>query len=325
MLANTKTKSGIARLIKCKFDTYKSGRMEGEWYWSGQAVALEPSESPSGDPVAGLYTYLRVPLCDTERRDGTTVSVDEHIGTLLNEFRKLGLDTSEYSDEELEQMSEDLQDSQPIFRFSTSQAEATKEFPNPRVWENWHGVRGIPKDYSLPDEDEVEDETDEIEEEEQQEEQPEVQAGKKSKGTKKGGKGGSKKQDDEVDVVALAEAADAGDQDAQVKLEAICDDKGIDAEDDQYDSWEDVAKAILGGEAHEDKEEYEDAEDVAEEEEDFEPEKGLVYFYKPPRARSAREMEVTAVFSGKQTANLKDLETQKVFKGVAWGQLSEEA
>jgi hypothetical protein len=155
-------RNGIAKLTNCGFAKIKSGDNEGEWGFNASAVALEPDTNPNGEKVKGLYTRIFIPVCDTKsRRTGKVTEVNEHIGSILNEMKKLGLNTSEYSSDELEEMAADLQEAQPIFKFTTNQAEGSD-----RVWENWRGTRGIPDDYEPDSDDGVEDETDEEDEEE---------------------------------------------------------------------------------------------------------------------------------------------------------------
>ena len=44
--------------------------------------------------------------------------------------------------------------------------------------------------------------------------------------------------------------------------------------------------------------------------------------FRPKGARKDVEVEVTAVFAGKQTCNLKRLDDGKVYKGIPWDRLS---
>ena len=61
--------------------------------------------------------------------------------------------------------------------------------------------------------------------------------------------------------------------------------------------------------------------DDAQQEEDWQPVKGQVYPYKAPKAQKALDCEVTAVFEGKQTVNLTELGSKKLYKSVPWSAL----
>lgn len=114
-------------------------------------------------------------------------------------------------------------------------------------------------------------------------------------------------EDDAEDVTGLGVAADGGDADAMVKLNAIAVSLGIDA--DSAENWVAVEAAITearGGEAAP----------------PWVPAKGEVYNYTPPKAKAAIACEVTAVFEDKQTVNLKGCDNKLSYKSVAWTSLS---
>lgn len=324
--------NGIAQLNDCKIDNYKSGAYKGEPYFLANGIVISPNESADGTPVKGLRTQIMVPLCDTKKQNGEITSVEDHVETLLNELRKLGVDTSEMDDEGLEDAMEELKEAAPYFRFSTSQAEPTKQYPNPRVWENWHGVRGL-EDYE-PEEDEQEDEVEEeIEEEEEVEEEEKKPVKKKpvKKSTKKKPEPEPEPEEEEQEeeekedgTLALAKLADEGDEEAAATLTEICEAGGVDPE--EYETWEEAVSNLE--QEDEESEEEEDEEDEEEEEvaEEIVPEKEEVYYYKPPRKKAKVEVEVTMVSKAKKTCNLKDLENEgKIYKAVPWSDLSTEA
>jgi hypothetical protein len=93
---------------------------------------------------------------------------------------------------------------------------------------------------------------------------------------------------------------------------------------DQYETWFDLAEAIrlkrtkkagVGGKAK--------ATPKKEEPEESVPEVGEVWYYKPPKSKKRVEVEVKAVFAGKKTANVKNIDDGKMFKAVPWSELSE--
>lgn len=109
--------NGIAQLVMCKFGTYEQGDIKGEPYFMASAVVKLPTEV-NGVPVQGLRTQIGPePLCDTPTRSRKTV--DEHIDWVLNEFRKLGVDTKELSFDDWEATAAALQEEQPHIRFRT--------------------------------------------------------------------------------------------------------------------------------------------------------------------------------------------------------------
>jgi hypothetical protein len=95
-------------------------------------------------------------------------------------------------------------------------------------------------------------------------------------------------------------------------LNAKATEAGIDAS--QVATWGEVATMLLEGT---DGSEGGDASAA----EAPEPQKGELYFYKPPRARNAVECEVTAVFNGKQVVNLRNLNDGTLYRSVPYDQL----
>jgi len=318
---------GIAQLVEAKLGTYAKGANQGEQFVYLAGAVKSPKEinvvrrvfqdgrvvnlPVETVPILGLRTAQTLPLCDTTNAAGETTDLDEHVRRMENELRKLGGDdfTADIGDEEsLASALEALKEAAPHFKFSTSSRVPTAQYPSERVWENWRGA----VDY-------VEDEDNSGVVDEATSEEPEVSPPAKS----------SKKQapvteeeteeeeeGEEVDLVALARRADKKYAGAQAKLTELARSAGLNEED--YETWKDVAEAIssAGGE-----------EEEAEDEGDDEPapEKGEVYFYKPPKAKKRVECEVVAVFSAKQLVNLKNLDDHKtVYKAVPWDAISAE-
>ena len=279
---------GIAQLVECKFDTYKKGTNEGEYYFLAAGVVKEPSMVGT-IPCRGLRTQIMEPVCDTPGRSRETV--DEHFEWILNELRKLGVETSAIDGDSIESVAKALKEEQPHFRFRTWKGESSVDFPNPRVQHTWNGSC----EYSEPEEyDEVVDETEEEPEEEAEEEESEAT------------------EEEENTLQSLGEEADSGDEDAILQLTNRAEEAGFDP--NEYETWADLAEAIEDGSTEEDGEEDGEEEIIA-------PEKGSVYGYRPPKSKKDIDCEVTAVFAGKQTCNLKNLDSGLSYKQVAWNKL----
>ena len=249
--------NGVAELKSCYFATHEDGQHKGKPFFRASGVVVEGDIPGSKRKVEGLTTSIFRPVYDTKTQGGKETSEAEHIAWIENEMKKLGADgAGEASDgDDLEAMAEALSEAQPHFSFTTTQSEPSKEWPNPRVWENWYG---FVEDYEPGEEDDEVDEDDDEDEDEDEEEEDDV-------------------EEDDVE------------------------------EDD----------------VEEDDVEEDDVEEDDEEEDEFLPEKKDMYNYKPPKAKKAIEVEVTAVFKGKETCNLKSSDTGKAYKGVSWDKLEE--
>lgn len=310
---------GIARLVDAKIGEYKTGANKGKPFLYMAGVVLEPKEAPnivkawqngkvqvvSSEKlnVQGQRTSLMLPLCKTSRRDGETTTMDENIGKALNEVRKVGgEDCTESIDtpEDLEAVLEALKEAGPYFKFSTRSSDPTEAYPTQMVWESWRGSKDL-EDYVPEEGDDVIDDTEEGEEPDTDEDD----------------------SAEEEDLDALGADADQDDEASQEYLTGRAKKVGLDPDD--YEDWTSLADALTEGASDpddkEDEEESEDEELDGEEEEDRAPEKEEVYLYKPPKHRKSIQCEVTAVFAGKQTCNLKSLDDEKVFKAVPWDKL----
>ncbi len=106
----------------------------------------------------------------------------------------------------------------------------------------------------------------------------------------------------------LAKQADADDAEAEALLTKAAEDRGLDP--DEYETWSELS------------EELEKASPVAKSDE-FIPVGGNCVWYKPPKRRKRYEFEVKAVFDGKKTCNLKDLDDSKSYKSVSWSEVFE--
>ena len=281
---------GIARITKCEFGVFKTGVNQGETYFIAVATGIEPEEAKGNVTTLGPE-----PLCDTTSRAGNTTSHDEHVGVMLNYLRQLGADTADVSShEDAEELAQAVNDTAPYIIFSTRAKAATTDFPNPTgCWHNWFGIA---EDYEQEVSDDVEEDEDEV---------GEIPAH------------GEAAPDDEVpfdedDLESLVEAADGEDTAAQELLTKKAEDAGCDEDAiAATKTWQDLADLI---EVWNEQQESDDGTE--------DPEKGDAYEYKPPRAKKSVSVEVTAVFSGKRTCNLKNLGDGTVYKSVSWDKLT---
>lgn len=132
--------------------------------------------------------------------------------------------------------------------------------------------------------------------------------------------GGDEGASDEpaVDYVAIGKKADKNDKAAVKELVAAAKAAGLN--DDDYESWTLLGEALAaegGGEA--------------EAEAEFEPQEDVVYLWKGPNDKKAKEYEVASINAKKKTVTLKDSDTMKIVNdpktktplNVAWDELSE--
>lgn len=341
---------GIAQLSKCYFSQYEKGDNKDEYYFRAEGVVIEPNEC-DGQIVKGLMTSIMEPVCETTKRNKEVVTIEDHMKTILNEMRKLGVDTEGAGSEDLERLAEDLVEAAPYFFFGTSQSEATDQYPNPRVWENWNGSKGL-EDYEPEIDDGVVDKTtkETTAKVKEREDVPfgdelDTLADQATRGDKdsanelseiasKAGLGESfvenaksweivteairkaqsneKKDDESEDLVAIGKLADKNDEEAQGKITQAGEKSGV---EDDYETWVGWVEAILIA-RH--------ADVIPLEESEYKPDKEDIVFYKPPRAKKSIECEVTAVFTKKKICNLKSNDDGKVYKAVPWDKISVE-
>lgn len=313
---------GVAQLASIKFGTYENGDTKGEYFFMASGIVISPDYVLGDDktriPVKGMRTQIGPePLCDTPRRSRKTVG--EHLDWVLNELKKLGVDTSELELDDLEATCEQLVESAPYFRFRTWRGEATKEYPDPRTNHVWQkaieyneeeGDGGVEDDTAPEEPEDVEPEV----------EEPPKASTKKSapkKATPK--KAAPKKPSEEDRLRALGKACDEGDDDSLVELDGLADKFGIDT--NEYPTWAGVADAIIaqlnGGEAEPTEEPEADAElpDGIR--------KGDVYKYKVPKTKKVVETEVIHVYPQKETVNLQNLDTQEKYLNIPFSDLIE--
>ena len=368
--------NGIARLQAIEWGTAQNGNNKGQPFCRLAGVVDTPKTIATVDgvqQVAGLQTSILIMLCDTKSSDGKATTYEENMARLLNELRRIGgpeYTESAESVEDLEELCKELVEQKPFFRFSTELSKpqidpktkkpkvnpTTGKAYEPRVFENWHGSKGL-EDYSPASANPEEGVVEETEEETTPKTSP-----------KSGGKPPSNKppvevEDDEPefqDLDSLAKKAQKGDAKAEAQLREYATKAGIPEEDvDNAKKWAEVVEMIRNAgdeeaeeeaeEAEEEEEakeeaeetEEEESEEEAEEEEEEEeeeeaeeegpepPTKGDVVMFKPvdPKTKKAAktpaECEVVAVDKKSQTVTLKNLETKKQYLGVKWDKLLE--
>jgi hypothetical protein len=318
---------GVAQLNECCFKQIAAGKTNaGEFMFYASGIVVAPQDH-NGVPIVGLRTQISEVVCDTPTRSRKTV--DEHVEWILNEMRKLGLDTSDVSAENLEEAAAQLKEAAPFFRFRTWKGQPAKSGPykgkEPMTNHVWQGAceyqgEGTPDDATKDETGDSEEETPEPE-------------------------------NAELDLDALAKAADKGDEDAQVQLEEAAEEAGVPKKKvDAAKKWKEVAALIQAAQASEDEEEDEDSDDEDEEEEsededteeesedeeededeedeeedeeeEVEPEVGGAFDYTPKGKRKPVSCEVVALSKSKKTVTLKNLDDGKtLYKGVPWASL----
>lgn len=315
---------GVAQLVECKIDQYKSGDNKDQYFFYAAGIVKEPKES-NGIPVEGLRTSIMEPLCETPK-SRTRKTIAEHWDNILNELKKLGLEVDGVeADDVINDLIPALKESKPHFRFRTWAGQPTKEYPNPRINHDWKGVCDYEvngdTDDGVVDEtaEEVEEEVADVEETVDETVETEEVAGDYNA---------------DEDVAALGAAADEGDNDAIERLDTLA--RSLDIEPDNIPSWSEVAEQIVALQSVD--------EEAAEAEEEIEEESvavkvGDVYTYGlselDPKTKKVKtrkvEVEILSVNADAQTVTLKSLDTGKTILGgnkkplqVSWENLKTE-
>lgn len=120
--------NGVAKLVEAGvFDYKKEAKYSGEIYVRIAGVVRRPVEYDSVK-CKGRRVSVMIGLHDTPSK-----TFDDQWGVLLNDLRKLGVDTSSMSYDDLEETLADLEAEAPYFRFRTWKGTPTKQYPNPRT------------------------------------------------------------------------------------------------------------------------------------------------------------------------------------------------
>lgn len=267
---------GIAQLIDCRFAQYQKGDQKGEYFFIAAGTVVEPKvfTDPNGNKlrVEGYRTQIGPePMCDTPSKSRKTVA--DHIAWVLNEFRKLGVDTRSLSVSDFEATAAALKEAGPFFTFRTWKGEATKEYPNPQTFHQWRGATAY-------DGEPVDD----------------VQTTTETAGDDNGGGGYAEEatasdDGDDVDLTALGQEADGGDGTAQAKLKELAAAVGVNS--DEIDTWAEVAALTLAAQSGEGSSDAE-----ADGADEGAKKVGEVYYYNPNKkdAKSKRvEVEIVAI------------------------------
>ncbi len=318
---------GHAHLRECKFDLYKKGANEGEPYFMARAVILDPEfivRTIGGkqivEKVRGRQTKIGpIQVCDKKDKDGkVTKTMDEFIGQINQEIRKLGYEGELESGPDMEQAVQALQEASlgdtPIyFKFSTSVRKAMIPGGEEGVWENWNGVDPDyqPEDAaSAQQEDNSGGDKDDAKEDEKEEES-EDKADE------------ADDTNDEPDLDELAKLAKGKDEEAQMKLSEIALAAGMSQVDiEGVKSWLDlpdmIREAQSGG--------SESSDELSEDDEDdpYKPDNVFDYMALDAKTKKKKKVEciITAHDKAKKTVDLKSLVDNKtVYKAVKYSEL----
>jgi hypothetical protein len=111
---------GVAQLVECKFDVIKEGKEgAGNYFFFARGIVIEPKEVPGFGSVEGMGTSIIETIADTPNKGRKTIG--EHIAWVMNEMRKLGIDTADpnFTYDRLEDTAALLKELRPYFRFRT--------------------------------------------------------------------------------------------------------------------------------------------------------------------------------------------------------------
>lgn len=315
---------GIAQLQEAKFAQYKKGDMVGEWYFMATGVVREPKEF-SGQRIENARTQIGPePVCDTPKRSRETM--DEHIGWIQNELKKLGVSSENLAADDLESAAAAITAAAPYFRFRTWKGEPTKEFPNPRVNHQWNGVCEYSENADRINTSGID---------------GAVAAPSANGADVAAGNGAGFNEFGDLD--SLAQAAQDGDDNAIEQLTKMALDAGISEETvNDAKTWSDVVQLITAAGASEEPSDGETTEGEADADDDTEdneteeaagpktndPKVGDVFKYHPIDSKTNRpvkkhvQVEVTAIDKAKKTVTLRNLEDNKrTYKGVKFDNL----
>ena len=348
---------GIAKLINIKVDVYKDGKLKGKPFFSATGIVLSPATTKYKDmdvPVAGKRTRIQEPICDTPERSSRKTLAD-HWAWVLNELRKLGMDTSKYDDpdELIEASNRFLIEAETQFNFRTWRGEPSKQYPNPMTNHDWGGAV---TDANRVTTDAMEAGATEV-----------VEDAPTDAGSQQGGSD-NEPSIDINNIDELAKSAMENDETAQARLSEIALQNDItEKEIEESDSWDQIALMIkqkMGGEpaasSQEDWSEIGAAADGGDQEAadkitakcaeleidpnsvgtwselielinqqtpvdegPWEPKVGLKCHWKPKGSKTVREVEIMAVFPEKKTVNIKTVDDGKSFKAIPVDQVSE--
>lgn len=331
-------RNGIAQLIDCRFDTYKSGdTLKGEPYWRASAVIIEPKTvivDGAEIPCAGLQTALQIPIVDRKDASGKVTSRDvDQLYTAVDEMRKLmypqEVDSKVVATEQglvllceavkkAGPQTADGKPSGPFFYFSTSKKQSreyidakTKEKKKSAegVWQNWHGRKGL-EDYVPSSNSDVtagvEDNT------------GEAPAEEFNHADADGAVDEAAPETEGNELEQLLEAAKSKDTAAQAHLKQLASEAGMSDEDFGKASWDEVA-VFLGGLSEDGDNDEEHSDTVEEPASEPTPSKGEVYVIDQVRKHPTTKkpvkvkikVEVLTVDEASRTVTAREAATKK--------------
>lgn len=351
-------KDGTAELSSIGFYQYENdteakkadgSSAAGEYFFRAVGIIRDPEFIvKDGKQVRceGIQTSQMIPVMDTKNSKGVVTSLEANIERIEGHLKLLGAAKEELAQGAvaLEGIAQAMNDSgangTPIyFKLETSEGKATPEYPNPRVWENWYGVRerqgwepaskgatpGVNVDKSKP----VSPPPAPAKSPAAQQvakQPPKPPAAKPAAAPAPEPEPEGELPDDVRELAALCEA---GNDAAVQKLQEIALAAGVSEADfaatGNYGEAADLIEAAQsgGGEVAE--------EPASDEPEPFFPAKGEIYEYHPIDAKTKKpvktavEVEVTVVDKKTETVTIKRSDTKAVIKGVKFGELSSPA
>lgn len=335
---------GIAQLVDCKFDVIAPGKTgAGEYFFYAAGVVVSPTEftDKNGNKhrIVGQRTSIMEVLYDTPSRSRKTV--EDHYLWVLNELKKLGVDTSQTTVNDLEAIAAALKKSKPYFKFRTWAG--SKQEIEDRGGKYWVGDKGPYASHDAAQKANPYAGKDPMTNEVWNGvcDAPDVEAGGGVEDqTQDAGEVKDAKADvdptevDGQDLGALVEKANKKDKAAQTRLKELAMERGH-AEDvcDATDTWEELAalcSADPTGEGESGGDDSGSTEDGGGGTE-WEPQKGECYFVKLKDPRTKREnkkgteCEVVSVNKAKKTVKMKRLDTKADVGDFSWDDLSGEA
>lgn len=325
-------KNGIALLTECKIGQYEKGDNEGEYFFYAHASVVHPVKH-AGIKIKGKLTKIGPEaLCETKKQDGTVVTKKEHMSKFANELRKLGVKTENLTPQKVVPAMNALLKKEVYFRFDT-RGWTPPNSDTERVFHEWNGRLEA---------DEMEDLQKLLKEQE-------------SGVDEDTGEGPLS----DVEIEELVEKAKENDGPAKKELERRAVAAGYSSDEVQdADDWDDVASMIDNPkkkdkkkpskkkpakkkepepepeeEEEQDEEEQEDEDEGEEESEDEDTDEddgawnvGDTVKFKPPKRgggylKKPADCEVMEIDEEKETCTLKNLSTDKLYKGVELSRL----
>jgi hypothetical protein len=201
--------NGVAQLASFKLGKYKQGDNKGKPFWMATGVVVSPKTvTVDGEKIKieGARTKIGPnPLCETTNSStGEVSSLDDKIDRMLNELRKFGVDTSEMGEPDDIEQGWLALVEEAPYFNFSTWSKKKQKKTDPDPIVN-ETWKGIAEDYETGDDDDVE----------------------------------------EFDESELdAEAADSGDEEAQLAIANYAKKFGIDASSEDYQDYASVMEAV---------------------------------------------------------------------------------